>query len=208
MDINQLPGRASPLAAGPLEIVATFLQVGIGFVAKRLRALAFDFGLGTVLAADGLLMPVAIRVLERNHPVVSGQALLLDAPKRREIAESVISGRKNPAPRWRASTTSAHRPFHASWRRIDYRSRNRKPIRKDPKEPPLPVSKKPRHKTATKVSSAFHSRKPGVAGQASDGGPSCCIRRWQPGRGDRAGTGRHVSGLGSIESPPTDGACA
>ncbi len=76
MDINQLPGRASPLAAGPLEIVATFLQVGIGFVAKRLRALAFDFGLGTVLAADGLLMPVAIRVLERNHPVVSGQALL------------------------------------------------------------------------------------------------------------------------------------
>ena len=41
---------------------------------------------------------------------IGGRRKKLDAAKRREIAESVITGR--PVPRWPGSTTSARRPCH------------------------------------------------------------------------------------------------
>ncbi len=44
---------------------------------------------------------------------VGGRRKQLDAAKRREIAESVITGRKS-GPRWRACTTSASQPCHGS----------------------------------------------------------------------------------------------
>ena len=53
---------------------------------------------------------------------IGGRRKKLDAAKRREIAESVISGR-NPGPTWRASTTSANRPSRASSPRRGHSSR-------------------------------------------------------------------------------------
>ena len=48
---------------------------------------------------------------------IGGRRKKLDAAKRREIAESVVSGRKS-APKWLGSTMSASRPYRASSPRI------------------------------------------------------------------------------------------